>query len=353
MGEDRLRQSDKTRYLKAIQHIESEEVPFQEDEFEPTVAGKILGRPVPPALRSYELPVADMVELNIKAGNDIVMVANLWELGRKNVIDAEGRKQYVDGTIKTRRDLAGIKYPDLGEIRKRVEEVLEGIEGTGLGTKYRPNNSLFLAETGIGYQDYYVNLKLDPDFIHEFLKSVQDYCFQELEVALSYPIDVFQLSVLFTSSMGPVVSREITEEFEYPQLRQTIKMIKDKGKPLSLHIDGVVDQFIDEFIEMGFSVINPLEPCGGQQDIYAIKQRYGDRIALHGNIDIGGVLAFGTVEEVVCDVREHLDRLSPGGGYICASSHNITEIIPIENFYAMRDTVLNYRLQGRPAARRR
>ena len=191
-----------------------------------------------------------------------------------------------------------------------------------------------------------MNLKVDPGFVHEFQKCVQDFCYQELELAFSYLIDVFQFSVLFGSTMGPLVSPEITEEFEYPQLRQTINMVKDKGKLLSLHVDGVIDPYIDEFIQMGFDVIHPLEPCGGLQDIYEVKKRYGDRIALHGNIDVGGVLVFGTPEEVTLDVEEHLNRLAAGGGYICGSSHDITEAVPVENFYAMRDAVQNYRLNS-------
>ena len=337
-----MRQPDKSRYLRAIRHIESEEVSFQEDEFEPTVAEQILGRPLP-AVRSYELPAADQIELNVRAGNDMIFAGNTWELGRRNVIDAGGRKHYVDGTIKTRGDLDQIVLPDLGDVRELLDNVLEAAEGTGLGVKFRPNNSLFLAETGIGYQDYYVDLKIDPDFIHEFQKRVQGYCVEELAVALSYPVDIFQLSALFCSTMGPMVSPELTEEFEYPQLRQAIGMIKDAGKPLSLHADGVVAPYLDDFIEMGFDIIHPLEPCGGLQDIYRIKQRFGGRIALHGNIDVGGVLVFGTPQDVIRDVREHLERMAPGGGYVCASSHNITEAVPLENFRAMRDTVHRYR----------
>ena len=334
-----MRQPDKNRYLRAIQHIESTEISFQEDEFEITFVEQVMGRKFPPHLRSYELPVGDIIELNLMVGNDMMLTANLWELGRKNVIDENGRKHYVDGTIKTRSDLEDITFPDLGEIRRRLDETFAASEGTGLGVKYRPNNSLFLAEVGIGYEDYYVNLKSDPDFIHEFQKRVQDYCRAELELALTYPVDICQLSALFGSTLGPLVSPETTEEFEYPQLRQAIKMIKAKQKPVSLHVDGVIEPFVEEFIGMGFDIIHPIEPCGGLQNIYDIKERYGDRIALHGNIDVGGVLVFGTPQEVARDVQEHLDRLALGGGYVCGSSHDISQAVPVENFYAMRDTV--------------
>ncbi|MCX6994185.1 MAG: hypothetical protein NT011_13730 [Kiritimatiellaeota bacterium] len=337
-----MRKPNKNRYLNAIRHMETKEICFQEDEVETSVASKILGRPLP-MVRPYELPVKDYVELNLRYGNDMVFLNNVWELGRKNIIDSQGRKQYVDGTMKTPEDLKQIKFPDLGAIKKSIEELLAGIEGTGLGLKYTANQTPFIVTTAIGYQDYYMDLIVNPAFIHEFQKRVNDFCLRELELALSYPIDVAQVSAIFFSKNGPLFCREMIEEFEYPSLRQRVKLIKDKGLPVSVHADGYFMDFIPDFIKMGIDVINPVEPCDGNQDIYKIKAMYGNKIALHGNIDLAGVLAYGTPQEVEKDVIEHIEKLSVGGGYICASSHNITEAVPIDNFYAMRDAVLNYR----------
>jgi uroporphyrinogen-III decarboxylase len=107
-----------------------------------------------------------------------------------------------------------------------------------------------------------------------------------------------------------------------------------------------------ESAEIPFSdVINPIKPCDGKQDIYALKHAYGDRIALHGNIDLN-LLAFGTQDKIAEDVARHIAGLAAGGGYICASSHNITEAIPVESLFAMRDAVHAYRFTSKPTCRR-
>jgi hypothetical protein len=336
-----MRAPDKNRYLRAVRHIESEEIPFQEDEIEHSVICRILGRQLP-KVRPYELSAKDYVELNIACGNDFVLMANLWELGRKNFIDSEGRKHYVDGTMKTREDLKKIVYPDLGLYRKRIEELLAAVEGTGLGIKYTPGQAPFLVTTAVGYQDYYMDLILDPDFIHEFQRRLAEFCHRELEMALSYPIDVFQVGAVICSCAGPMFSREMIEEFEYPDLRRRIQAIKSKGRVVSAHLDGNVASLMPDLIAMGVDVINPIEPCEGRQDIYRLKELYGTRIALHGNIDLAGVLAFGTPADVERDVIAHIERLAVGGGYVCASSHNISEAVPLTNFYALRDTVQRY-----------
>jgi uroporphyrinogen decarboxylase len=104
----------------------------------------------------------------------------------------------------------------------------------------------------------------------------------------------------------------------------------DIWRLLWLHVDQTV------------RVLHPLEPTGGF-DIYEVKKRWGDKLALFGNIDIGGVLGAGTPAEVAADTLRHLQALSVGGGYVCGCSHDIDDNIPIENLRAMMDTVLDWR----------
>jgi hypothetical protein len=337
-----MRAPDRNRYLRAVRHVESAEVPFQEDEIEITVAARILGRPLP-MVRPYELPARDFVELNLRAGNDLLHMTCVWELGRKNHFDADGRKHYVDGTIKARADLKRVTFPDVGEVRRRIEGALAAAAGTGLGLKWTPSQTAFIVTTAVGYEDYYTYLATDPAFIHEFQALVHDYCMRELEVALTYPVDVVQVGAVICSRNGPMFSRAMIEEFEYPGLRERVAAVKAKGLPVSIHLDGNASSLFPDLLEMGIDVVNPVEPCEGEQDIYALKRLYGGHLALHGNIDLAGVLARGTPAEVARDVEEHCRRLAGGGGYVCASSHNITEAVPLENFYAMRDAVHAFR----------
>ncbi|MBI2441845.1 MAG: hypothetical protein HYV35_10800 [Lentisphaerae bacterium] len=333
-----LRSPDKHRYLAALRLVETDGVSFQENEFDSAMVAHLLGRSVP-RVRSFELPARDLVELALRAGNDMVYLAHIWELGRHNVFDKDGRKHYQDGTMKTRADLKRIVPPPLAAIRRALDETLSAMQGTGLGLIYALNPVPFIVTTAVGYEDYYIALAADPDFILEFQKAVAEYCFQQAELVLSYPVDALQIGLVLCSKQGPMMSRSMMEQFEFPYARKVLAMARAKGCPVTLHTDGYIADLIPTFIEMGFAALNPLEPCDGRQDIYELKRRCGDRIALHGNIDLAGVLVQGAPDEVAADVSDHCARLSVGGGYLCASSHNITEAVPPANFYAMRDAV--------------
>ena len=103
---------------------------------------------------------------------------------------------------------------------------------------------------------------------------------------------------------------------------------------------NITDIFDDIIMELGVDAINPIEPYS--MNIYDIKEKYGDKITISGNIDVAGPLAIGTPDEVRTEVREHLERLKPGGRYICSSNHSIMNDVKVENYKAMIDTIIEY-----------
>jgi hypothetical protein len=341
-----MRAPDKQRYLDAVRHITRPDISFQENDVDSVLVRQLLGKETP-MMAPYRLPATDNVALALACGNDLVYTANPWLFGRKNMTDADGRVHYVDGTIKARADMQSLTYPDVDEVRRRLEETLACSEGTGLGIVYAMNCAPFLVTTAVGYADYYMCLIDDPEFIHDFQRWVEDYCMRQLAVVLEYPVDAVQVGAVLCIKSGPMFSLDLMEEFEFPCLQRQIDMVHAAGRVVSLHSDGDNTGLISRFIDMGVDVLNPVEPCDGQQDIFALKAQYGDRIALHGNIDITGVLTHGTPDEVAQEVTGYLDRLAPGAGYVCASSHNVTAQVPLENILAMRDTVHQYTADGR------
>jgi uroporphyrinogen decarboxylase len=104
------------------------------------------------------------------------------------------------------------------------------------------------------------------------------------------------------------------------------------------HTDGNIMPVIDMIVETGPDALNPLEPQAGM-DIGRIKNEYGDRIALIGNIDCGYLLSEAPVEEVRRVTRETINIAAPGGGYCLSSSNSIHSSVKPENYMAMVQTL--------------
>jgi len=338
-----LREPNKRRFFDAINHVESEEIALFEFDPDMAVVNQMRGQDYPLSLHTFNLPIKDQIALNRVMGGDMVYFSHMWRVGRKEWQDADGRIHYTDGMIKTPADINQLWFPDIADVERRLNELLEGIHGTGLGLIYGAQVAPFTSATAIGFEDFCIAVIENPVFVTEVQNRLHEYCLKELEMALTYPIDVVKLGSGLTANSGAMLSPAMMETFEFSRLREMARMTKDKHLPLFLHIDGRIVDMIPDFIAMGVDIINPIEPCGGAQDIFEIKHRFGNRVTLCGNIDINGVLVRGSPEDVRREVTNHIERLAGGGGYIVSSSHNLHELIPVENFFAMRDAVHAYK----------
>jgi uroporphyrinogen decarboxylase len=77
-------------------------------------------------------------------------------------------------------------------------------------------------------------------------------------------------------------------------------------------------------------------------DLKDVKEKYGDKICLAGNVDCRYVLPYGSEEDVRKDVRRCIDAAGKGGGFILASSNSLHANVKIENIYVMVDEARKY-----------
>jgi uroporphyrinogen decarboxylase len=126
-------------------------------------------------------------------------------------------------------------------------------------------------------------------------------------------------------------------EFVLPYLKQSVDAAHACGVPFIKHTDGNIWPILDMMVdEAGIDAIDPLEPLAGM-DIGEAKARYGDRIAVIGNIDCTELLPHATEAEVEVAVQETIAKAAPGGGFILASSNSIHPAVKPDNYRAMVD----------------
>ena len=107
-----------------------------------------------------------------------------------------------------------------------------------------------------------------------------------------------------------------------------------------IHTCGSVRALMEDFIDAGFDVMNPVQCSAANMGPAELKEEFGDRIAFWGGgVDTQRTLPFGTPDEVRKEVRERVKTFGPGGGFIFNSIHNIQARIPIENILAMFEAV--------------
>jgi hypothetical protein len=110
-------------------------------------------------------------------------------------------------------------------------------------------------------------------------------------------------------------------------------------KPLITHSDGNMTPLLDDWLELGQRAIHPLQP--DVMDIVAVKRQYGRRVALVGNIFMTHLVR-NTPAEIEAEVRDRIETIGAGGGYVISSSNSLTDDMKPENVLAMRDAIRKY-----------
>jgi len=101
--------------------------------------------------------------------------------------------------------------------------------------------------------------------------------------------------------------------------------------------------FIEDFIDNGVDVLNPVQVSAVDMQPDRLKQEFGDRLAFWGGgCDTQRVLPFGTEEEIEQEVKMRIAQLAPGGGFVFSAVHNIQYDVAPQNVVAMYDAARRY-----------
>jgi uroporphyrinogen decarboxylase len=102
-----------------------------------------------------------------------------------------------------------------------------------------------------------------------------------------------------------------------------------------MHSDGAVAPLIDDFIEMGIEVYNPVQPKVAGSDPTELVEKYGGRISFFGGIDQQELLPSGDLEALKAEIRRRAGILGAKGGYLMAPAHIIQSDTAPETVLAM------------------
>lgn len=148
-------------------------------------------------------------------------------------------------------------------------------------------------------------------------------------------IDLLCLGEDLGTQRGPTISLDLFRRHIRPRLQDYVDLAKHFGVATMLHSCGSSSWAFEDFVEMGIDVVETLQPEAADMAPAFLKKRFGQRLAFHGCISTAGPLAYGTVNDVVKNVRETLEIMMPGGGYALAPTHQVQDNTPTENAVAM------------------
>ncbi|MBM3501877.1 MAG: hypothetical protein FJX74_24755 [Armatimonadetes bacterium] len=170
-----------------------------------------------------------------------------------------------------------------------------------------------------------------PEELQELLRIITDYNLAIFERYLDLGVDGVGFSEDLGTQRALSISPRFFREFLKPEYARAFAPVKAAGKLVNFHSCGCVQEVVEDLIDVGVDILNPIQARAN--DLPLVKQKVRGRLALQGGIDTQHVLMRGTPEDVETEVKRVLGILAPGGGYIIGPDQGMP--FPPENIEAL------------------
>lgn len=197
-----------------------------------------------------------------------------------------------------------------------------------------------------GYEEFFSDLIINPKLACKLMDKFLELKIQFYEVASQQVGKYVQFVREGDDVAGQdslLISPDIYRKYVKPrhkELFEAQRKIFPDPFYVFFHSDGAVYGLISDFIEIGVDILNPVQTNVRGMDIKRLKKIFGNEIVFWGaGINTQETLPKANPDKVKQEVRERIEILAPGGGFIFNTVHNIQDDVPPENIMAMWETL--------------
>ncbi len=189
----------------------------------------------------------------------------------------------------------------------------------------------------MGMERFLEGMLTEPALVEALLERITELnCFRARRLAEA-GVDMLQVGDDVGMQTGLMMHPNVWRKFLKPRLKRVIDAAKAvrPDLPVWYHSDGNIMAIVDDLIEIGVTVLNPVQPeC---MDVVEVERRWGDKLAFWGTIGTQSVMPFGTPEDVRREVKRMIDLFAPG--LVLAPTHKLEPDVPWENIVAFFEAV--------------
>ncbi len=190
-------------------------------------------------------------------------------------------------------------------------------------------------------EEWYISTVARRDYVYEVFDRQCEVGLENLALAkeaLGDRIEViFTTGTDFGTQRGPFISPDAYRDLYKPFHKRINDWIHENTPwKVFIHSCGGIVPLLDDIIDAGFDVLNPVQCSAEGMDPQVLKDRFGEKVTFWGGgVDTQKTLPFGTPDEVYDEVSERIRIFNKGGGYVFDTIHNIQQNTPTENMTAM------------------
>lgn len=187
-----------------------------------------------------------------------------------------------------------------------------------------------------GLEQFLMDMSLEPGYAEDLLDRIT-----EIQLTLIHRyIDMGVHGGYFGDDYGAqknlMFSPRMWRSLMKPRLARMFEPFKERDLPIIMHSDGQIQQILPDLVEIGLTVLNPVQPEVLDHDW--LRKTFGERLAYYGGISTQSTLPYGSTGDVYAAVSDVVSKLAPDGtGLLIAPSHRMMTDIPMANVTALLD----------------
>ena len=175
----------------------------------------------------------------------------------------------------------------------------------------------------VGMEKFMADMAMGEPYIDALLNKCQAFSIGVARQLAGLGVDGIWTGDDFGGQNGMLISPRSWRRIFKPRFAQVFAAIKAVNPDVLVmyHCDGAIAPILDDLIEIGMDVFNPVQPNVPGHEPEALKSSFGGRLSFWGAIDQQYLLPRGTAAEIEADVAEKIRVLGAGGGYLCSPAH--------------------------------
>lgn len=181
----------------------------------------------------------------------------------------------------------------------------------------------------------------DPAGFAEILERITDWKSALYGVYARAGADIVWIGDDLGTQRALVMSPALYREWYRPRHQRIIQYLRSIRKDIKIafHSCGNITPLIPELLELGIDILEAVQ--AEAVDIAGLKREFGRDLTFWGGVGAQSVLRLPAAK-MVEGIRQTLRIMAPGGGYIAAPCHTLTEEVPWENIVAFYEALRIY-----------
>lgn len=211
---------------------------------------------------------------------------------------------------------------------KKIESVIPSYESGNTIVWYTLNGFFWFPRELFGQEEHLYSFYDHPELYHRICEDLAEWHIKIIHEFGKYmKADFMTIAEDMSYNLGPMLSKEMFDEFIKPYYQKIIPEIKKYGTKVFVDTDGRVDAMVPWLMEAGVEGVLPLERQAGV-DINYLREQYPELLMLGG---FDKTSLFRGKEAI----RAEIKRLEPAirsGRYLIGMDHQTPPGVSMEDY---------------------